>query len=95
MATVSSLAVPTLSLMTFGADEETQPELAEFYRDRYETWREADLPEGSCVEWYWNVDHYFQSITPPIAPLSLYFGSNVIEAVIEDLVQWIQQISTR
>ncbi|MGN8215878.1 alpha/beta hydrolase family protein [Halococcus salifodinae] len=94
VSTASSLNVPMLALMTFSADEETQPELAAFSRNRYETWRDADLPEGSRAECYMNVDHYFQSVTPPTTPLSLYFGGNVAENVIDDLNEWIQGVST-
>ncbi|SEQ85783.1 alpha/beta fold hydrolase [Natrinema salaciae] len=95
VSTASDLHVPTLALTTFSADEETQPELAAFFRTRYETWLDADLPEGSHVECYTNVDHYFQSITPPATPHSLYFGGNVAETVIDDLNKWIQGVSTQ
>lgn len=93
VSTASGLHIPTLALMTFSADEEAQPELAAFFRNRYENWRNADHPEGSHVECYMNLDHYFQSITPPTTPLSLYFGGNVAETVIDDLNEWIQGVS--
>lgn len=95
VSTASSLDVPTLASMTFGADEETQPELVAFFRDRYEAWRNAALPEGSHVECYRNVDHFFQSVTPPTTPLSLYFGGNVAATVIEDVREWVQRLGRR
>lgn len=91
VATARSLQIPMLAIMTCGAHEETQPELVTFLKYRYKAWRDAELPRGSRVDCYADLDHYFQSITPPATPLSLWFGGNVTEAIIEDLAEWIRE----
>ncbi|MFC7074121.1 alpha/beta hydrolase family protein [Halovenus rubra] len=93
--TVSALDIPLFSLQTNGADEQTQPELAAFFEDSYEAWQDADLPAGSRVERYQDVDHFFQSVTPPTGPLSLYFGGTVIESALTDLSEWIHEIASQ
>jgi hypothetical protein len=95
VSTACDLDVPTFVLTAFGADEETQPELAAFVRSAHETWLDADLPAGSRVERYTNVDHYLQSITPPASPPVLYFGGTVAEKCVDDVSEWLRDVGTR
>jgi predicted alpha/beta-hydrolase family hydrolase len=95
VSTIRDLDTPIFVLNTNGADEETQPELAAFFRDKYEAWRDAALPDNSRVKLYPNVNHYFHSVTPPTNLLDLYFGGNVTEDAITDVVQWVQEISNQ
>lgn len=94
-ATASDLDVPVFVANTLGADEETQPEVAAFLRDRYESWRTTDLPEGSRVTVYEGVDHYFQAGFTPTNPLSYYFGGNVAATVLADLADWLRATAGR
>lgn len=89
VGTAAGLDVPTFVAKAGRADEERQPELVAFLREGVEEWRDADLPEGSRVEWYPNVDHYFQEGPTPTTMEGLYFGGNVEPYVIADVAAWI------
>lgn len=93
LATASSLDVPVLVMKTGRADEELQPELAELFREGFEEWQAADLPNGSRTEYYEDAGHYFQDGPTPVRPSSLYFGGNVTDYVISDLVEWIHDVA--
>ncbi|WP_256301493.1 alpha/beta hydrolase family protein [Haloarchaeobius salinus] len=93
--TASALGVPVFVANTFRVDEAVQPELAAFIRDRYETWRHADLPDGSRVAMYEGLDHYFQAGFAPTNPLSLEFGGNVAADVVADLADWLHDHGSR
>lgn len=91
--TTSSLDVPAFVLKTGRADEEVQPELVAWLRDEFEKWRAVDFARGSRVEYYEDVDHYFQEGFAPANPLSLYFGGNVADYVVSDLAVWIDNVA--
>lgn len=88
--TAAGLDVPVFVAKAGRADEERQPELAAFVREGVEAWRNADLPEGSRVEWYQSVDHYFQAGPTPTTMDGLYFGGNVEPSVVADIAAWIR-----
>jgi len=91
--TASDLGVPVFALKCGRADEELQPELVEFLRQGFEAWRDADLPDGSRVEFYRSLDHYFQAGPTPASMDSLYFGGNVADYVVADLAEWIHGVA--
>lgn len=91
--TASELDVPVFVLKTGRTDEEIQPELAAWFRDQFEKWRAVDLVDGSRVEFYGDVDHYFQQGFAPTNPLSLYFGGSVADHVVSDLAVWINDVA--
>jgi hypothetical protein len=88
--TAAELEVPTFVAKAGRADAERQPELLAFLHEGVEAWRDADLPDGSRVEWYQHVDHYFQAGPTPTTMDGLYFGGNVDPDVIADLATWIR-----
>ncbi|WP_435333273.1 dienelactone hydrolase family protein [Haloarchaeobius sp. TZWWS8] len=92
-ATASGLHVPLYVANTFLADEEAQPEVASFLRDRVEAWKTAGLPGGSSVKLYEGVDHFFQEGHAPKTPLSLYFGGTVTEDLVTDSAAWIHDVA--
>ncbi|WP_232685966.1 alpha/beta hydrolase family protein [Halobacterium zhouii] len=91
--TASGLECPVFVANTRRADEELQPELDAWLRSNSEQWRTADLPAGSRVERYDGLDHYFQPGYAPATPLSLYFGGNVAEYVVDDVAEWIHDVA--
>ncbi|WP_312909244.1 alpha/beta fold hydrolase [Natronosalvus caseinilyticus] len=91
--TASSLDVPCFVLKAGRADEEMQPELAAWFRDEFEKWRTVDLADGSRVEFYEGLDHFLQKGFTPANPMGLYFGGNVAECIVSDLVGWIDDIA--
>ncbi|MFC4550529.1 MULTISPECIES: alpha/beta hydrolase family protein [Halorussus] len=92
VATAGDLDAPAFVLKTGRTDEETQSELSESLRQRFEEWRVADLPDGSRTEFYENVGHYFQDGPTPVTPSSIYFGGNVADYVVEDVAEWIRDV---
>lgn len=92
-ATASGLDAPVFALKTGRADEETQAELLAWLRGEFEKWRTVDLPDGSRVEFYEEVDHFFQKGFAPADPLGLYFGGNVAGYVVSDLAEWIHRVA--
>ena len=94
-ATASGLDVPSFVLKAGRADEETQPGLAAWFREEFEKWRAADLPEGSRVALYDGLDHYFQAGFAPAHPVSLHFGGNVAASVVADVAAWIHGVASR
>jgi hypothetical protein len=90
-ATASGLEVPVFVLKTGRADEETQPELLAWLQDQDEKWRKVDLPAGSRVSFYRDLDHHLQEGFAPAPPVSLYFGGNVSPAVVADIVEWVRE----
>ncbi|MWG36033.1 alpha/beta hydrolase family protein [Halomarina oriensis] len=93
VATARAFGRPTFVGKTCRADEDAQPELAAWLRSEFEAWRDADLPEGSRVECYEGLDHFFQSGYAPTWPTSLYFGGNVAEDVVADLSEWVHGVA--
>jgi hypothetical protein len=93
LGTASDLDAPVFALKCGRADDELQPEVAEFLRDGFEDWRAADLPDGSRVEFYDGLGHYFQAGPTPVTMDSLYFGGNVAEYVVADLAEWIHGVA--
>ncbi|WP_435363098.1 alpha/beta fold hydrolase [Haloarchaeobius sp. DYHT-AS-18] len=89
--TASDLGRPVFVLKTCRADEETQSELVEFMHKGFREWQAATLPDGSRVELYESLDHYFQAGPTPTTMDSLYFGGNVEAEVVADLVAWIRE----
>jgi hypothetical protein len=87
--TASRIDVPVFVLRTGRADAETQPDLLAWLRGEFEAWLEADLADGSRVEFYGGLDHFLQEGFAPASPLSLYFGGNVADRVVADLAEWI------
>lgn len=81
-------------MKTGRADEEMQPELVEFLHERFAAWQAADLADGSRLEFYEDVGHYFQEGPTPVTMDCLYFGGNVAEFVIADLAEWIQDVAS-
>ncbi|WP_396612132.1 hypothetical protein ACH9L7_02270 [Haloferax sp. S1W] len=66
---------------------------AAWFRDEYEKWQNVDLADGSRVEFYGSLDHFFQAGFAPATPLSLYFGGNVAGYVVSDIVEWIFDVA--
>lgn len=93
LATAERLDSPSFVLKTARADPETQAGLLEWLRGNYEDWRVGELPEGSRVELYRGLDHWFQRGPTPVSPLALYFGGNVDGDVVEDVVDWIRGVT--
>lgn len=91
--TASDLDVPSFVLKGGRADEDVQPELVAWLRDEYETWRAVDLPAGSRVEFYDDLDHYLQEGYAPAHPSSIELGGNVSPAVVTDLTEWIHDVA--
>ncbi|SFK83842.1 hypothetical protein SAMN04487950_1361 [Halogranum rubrum] len=89
----SRLDCPVFVAKNRRADDERQPELATWLRGEFEQWQAIDLPNGSRVEFYDGLDHYFQEGFAPTVPLSLYFGGNVAENVVTDLSEWIRGVA--
>lgn len=90
--TASSLGRPVFVVRTGRADEGIQSELLAWLRGEFEKWRAAPLPDGSRVEFYERLDHFLQEGFAPTTPLGLYFGGNVSEVVVSDLVAWIRSV---
>jgi pimeloyl-ACP methyl ester carboxylesterase len=88
--TAAGLDVPTVVAKAGRADAERQPGLLASMREGVEAWRDADLPDGSRVEWYRHVDHYFQAGPTPTTIDGLYFGGNVEADVLADIATWIR-----
>ncbi|MHB9286312.1 alpha/beta hydrolase family protein [Halobacteriales archaeon Cl-PHB] len=91
--TASDLDSPVFVLRTGRADEETQPELADYFRQGFEEWQAVDLLDGSRVEFYDGLDHYFQAGPTPAVMQSLYFGGNVDSSVVTDVSTWIHGVA--
>ncbi|WP_435317379.1 alpha/beta fold hydrolase [Haloarchaeobius sp. TZWSO28] len=89
--TACDLGRPVFVAKTCRADEETQSELVEFMHNGFREWQAATLPDGSRVELYESLDHYFQAGPTPTTMDSLYFGGNVEGEVVADLVAWIRE----
>ncbi|MFC5972828.1 dienelactone hydrolase family protein [Halomarina salina] len=94
-ATASGLDCPSFVAKTGRADEDLQPELAAWFRREVGKWRDAPLPNGSRVEFYEGLDHFFQSGYAPWSPLGLYFGGNVAPVVAADLAEWVHGVAGR
>ncbi|ELZ83206.1 hypothetical protein C453_14411 [Haloferax elongans ATCC BAA-1513] len=92
--TASALDVPTFVLKTCRADEEMQADLAAWFRDEFEKWQAVDLVDGSCVELYDGLDHFFQDGFEPAHPIGLFFGGNVAERVVSDLTEWVFEVAS-
>lgn len=84
---------PVFAAKPYRVDEDRQPELAEWARQGYEAWRDADLPSGSRTERYEGLGHYFQEGYAPSSMLSLYFGGNAAEFVVHDVAEWVETIA--
>jgi pimeloyl-ACP methyl ester carboxylesterase len=95
VGTASDLGRPVLVAKASRADEEIQPELAESRREDTRKWRAADLGDGGRVEFYEDVDHYFQRGPTPTTMTVLYFGGNVAGYVVDDLAAWIHEVTSR
>lgn len=93
LGTACALDVPSFVLKGGRADRETQADLFEALREDYETWRAADLPPGSRVEFYDDVCHYFQRGPTPVTPMRLYVGGNVAPHVLTDISEWIHGVA--
>jgi hypothetical protein len=93
VGTACALDVPSFVLKSGRADRETQADLFEALRADYETWRDADLPPGSRVEFYDDACHYFQRGPTPVTPMRLYVGGNVASHVLADVVEWIHGVA--
>lgn len=91
--TASALDRPVFVAKTGRADPEVQPELVEYLRLDFERWQDVDLGDDSRVEFYEDVDHYFQAGPTPTTMDSLYFGGNVEGYVVSDLAEWITDIT--
>ena len=93
LGTACTLDVPSFVLNSGHADREMQADLFEALRADYETWREADLPPGSRVEFYDDACHYFQTGPTPVTPMRLYVGGNVAAHVLGDVADWIHDVA--
>ena len=93
VGTLQRFDEPTFVAKTSRADEELQPELVEWLRSQFETWQAADLPDGSNVEFYRGVDHYFQDGPTPATMDHLHFGGNVADYVMADVAEWIHDVA--
>jgi hypothetical protein len=93
LGTACALDVPSFVLKTGRADRETQADLFDALRENYETWRDADLPPGSRVEFYDDVCHYFQPGPTPVTPMRLYVGGNVAADVLADIADWVHGVA--
>jgi hypothetical protein len=91
--TASALDVPSFVLKSGRADREMQADLFDALHADYETWRDADLPAGSRVEFYDHVGHYFQAGPTPITPMRLYVGGNVADDVLADIADWVHAVA--
>lgn len=94
-AEASDLDVPVFVATAFGADEDTQPHLAEFHRKNHQRWSDADLPAGSEIGQYDGLDHYLQEGYAPRTPLSVDLGGNVAERLVVDLADWVRGVAVR
>lgn len=93
LGTACALDVPSFVLKSGRADRELQTDLFEALRADYETWRDADLPPGSRVEFYDDACHYFQRGPTPVTPMRLYVGGNVAPHVLDDVTEWIHGVA--
>ncbi|UVE50262.1 alpha/beta fold hydrolase [Haloferax larsenii] len=91
--TASAVDIPTFVLKTCRADEEVQADLAAWFRDEFEKWQAVALADGSRVELYDGLDHFFQDGFAPTHPVSLFFGGNVAERVVSDLAEWVSEVA--
>lgn len=92
-ATASELDAPVFVVKGSRADPETQADLLAWHREEVENWRNVDLPGGSRVEFYPGIDHFLQRGGRPADPMGLYFGGNVDEDVVSDVVEWIDGVA--
>lgn len=86
---------PVFVVTAFGADEETQPHLADLQQRTHEQWADADLPAGTEVTQYEGLDHSLQEGYAPRSPLSVDFGGNVSADVVTDLADWLHATAGR
>jgi pimeloyl-ACP methyl ester carboxylesterase len=91
--TAADLDAPAFVAKSGRADPEVQAELLAERREGYEAWLDVDLPAGSRVEFYDDVGHYFQTGPTPLSMVQLYFGGNVADHVVADLVAWIRDVT--
>jgi len=90
--TAERLDAPTFVAKTGRVDEDVQPEIAEFHAERLEKWRALDLPEGSRVEFYEDVGHYFKEGHEPTTMAHLHFADSVAEYVVSDIAEWVETV---
>lgn len=72
------------------ADPDVQPEMVEMHQEMLEGWRSVDLSEGSHVEFYDDLDHFFQTGYEPSSSTKLAFADNVAEHAVADVAEWIR-----
>ncbi|MFB6071594.1 MAG: alpha/beta hydrolase family protein [Halobacterium sp.] len=75
------------------ADPDVQPEVVEMQGDMLAEWRAVDLGEGSRVEFYEDVGHYFQAGHEPSTMTHLHFADNVAEYVVADVADWVHDVA--
>jgi len=92
-ATAEELDAPVFVATSGRADPDVQPELAAFHERRFAAWNDLDLPEGSRVECYDDVGHYFREAHEPTTMAHLYFAGNVDGEVVADLAAWAQSVA--
>ncbi|AHG03613.1 hypothetical protein HALDL1_08390 [Halobacterium sp. DL1] len=94
--TANDLSVPLFAATTERVDPEVQSELVESRREGVEQWREAGSIDDDRFEHYEDVGHYFQhGETPATTMEHLKFGGNVADYVVEDVAEWVHEVSER
>ena len=93
VGTACDLGVPVFVASTERVDEQRQSDLLKWRREKTAAWETADLPDGSRVESYEAVGHYFQAGPTPSRPIGLYFGGNVERYVVEDVAEWVHEVA--
>lgn len=91
--TAAALDAPAFVAKAGRVDEDVQPEIAEFHEERLEKWQSVDLPDGSRVEFYEDVGHYFQEGHEPTTMAHLHFADNVAPYVVADVAEWVHAVS--
>jgi hypothetical protein len=92
-ATAEALDAPAFVATSGRADPDVQPGLVTFHEQRYAEWNSLDLPEGSRVERYPEVGHYFRDAHEPTTMAHLYFADNVAGEVVADLAAWVESVA--
>ncbi|MFB6268864.1 MAG: alpha/beta fold hydrolase [Halobacterium sp.] len=91
--TAADLDAPTFVAKAGRVAEDVQPEIAEFHQERLDEWQSTDLPEGSRVEFYGDVGHYFQEGYEPTTMAHLAFADNVEAYVVDDVADWVREVA--
>ena len=92
--TARDLSVPLFALTTERVDPVIQPELVEPAQEKIEDWRAAESTDDDRFEHYEAVGHYFQEGEAPATTMEyLYFGGNVADYVVEDVAEWVHEVS--